>query len=55
MDAEVTGKTLVTTWTSSSGSQSTTTTRSTGESDADFRDRHVQAYLSDMLGEQPVP
>jgi hypothetical protein len=46
---------LKTKWTSGNGEQETITVRESGESDEDFRARHVAEYMVDMLGETPQP
>jgi hypothetical protein len=47
------GSKLETDWVSNNGAQNTSTTRLPGESDADFLQRHIQAYLLAMLDEPP--
>lgn len=54
-DSTPNGNTLTTNWPSASGKTEVATTRTSGESDADFRDRHVQDYLLVMIEKPPVP
>ena len=51
----VSGNTLTTTWTSSGATKTVITTRQRDETDSDFKDRHVFAYLLQMIEEPPVP
>ncbi len=54
LSATPSGNKLTTTWASSAGDQSKSTTRNPGESDEDFRARHVSAYVQEMVAQPPV-
>jgi hypothetical protein len=48
------GNTLTTTWMSDAGKKTEPTTRLSGESDTDFKQRHIEKYLLGMLEDPPV-
>ncbi|NUP95940.1 MAG: hypothetical protein HUU28_07230 [Planctomycetaceae bacterium] len=50
-----TGNTLTTTYTSANGTETVTTTRKDGESDAEFLTRHRADYLMRMVDAPPIP
>jgi hypothetical protein len=54
-DATPSGNSLTTSWPCASGTETVTTNRNAGETDAAFQARHITDYLLQMLDCPPVP